>query len=84
MSENRFHFLNNLFTILMNFLVVAWLFIAMYRASLYPDDFNVTFFETFFSLLIPTLLLGFFGKRYLHRRRPLSVSAQDAPLTYEL
>lgn len=66
----------------MNFLVVVALFIAMYRASLYPDNFNVTFFETFFSLLIPTVLLGFCGKRYLRRRRP-SASVDIVQVHYD-
>jgi hypothetical protein len=56
-----------------NCLVVLALFIAMYRASLYPDDFNLTFFKTIFSLLIPTLILGCIGKRFLRSRCNTSI-----------
>jgi uncharacterized membrane protein len=47
------------------------LFLAMYRASLTPDEFNLTFFKTIFALLLPTLALGFAGTYLLRRcRRP--------------
>jgi hypothetical protein len=68
MSEYTFFLFHKLLVIGINCLVVMALFIAMYRASLYPDDFNLTFFKTIFSLLIPTLLLGFIGKRFLRSR----------------
>ena len=65
MSEYRFFLLQKLLVIGINLLVVLSLFIAMYRASLYPQDFTYTFFKTIFSLLIPSLLLGLLGKRIL-------------------
>ena len=70
MSEYRFFLLHKLLVTGVNLLVLAALFIAMYRASLYPDDFTPTFFATLFSLLIPTFILGFAGKRVLGKRRP--------------
>ena len=68
MSEYKRFLLQKLLAIGLNCLVLAALFIAMYRASLYPDDFNITFFKTVFSLLIPTLLVGLIGKRALRGR----------------
>ncbi|WP_028318261.1 hypothetical protein [Desulfobulbus elongatus] len=70
MSEYRFFLLHKLLVLGVNILVLAALAVAMYRASLYPDDFTPTFFKTLFALLIPTLLLGFIGKRVLGKRRP--------------
>ncbi len=69
MSEYRFFLLHKALVIGINVLVLAALFVAMYRASLYPDEFNPTFFKTLFSLLAPTLILGFAGKRLLRSRR---------------
>ncbi|MBU1564032.1 MAG: hypothetical protein KJ630_00215, partial [Proteobacteria bacterium] len=60
-----------------NFLLVVALFIAMYRASLFPEDFNATFFTTIFSLLIPTLVFGYLGKRYLRIRQ--NIVSYDVP-----
>jgi len=68
MSEYKLFLFHKLLAVGINCLVIAFLFIAMYRASLYPDDFTIVFFKTLFSLLIPTLLLSFFGKRFLGKR----------------
>ena len=73
MSEYKFFLFHKLLVASVNFLVLAALFIAMYRASLYPDDFTPTFFATLFSLLTPTFAMGFIGKRYLSKRRTLLV-----------
>ncbi len=69
MSEYKFFLFHKLLVVSINVLVLVGLTVAMYRASLTPDDFNVTFFKTMFSLLMPTMLLGFIGKRILNRRR---------------
>ena len=72
MSEYRFFLLHKLLVVGVNCLVLAALFIAMYRASLVPDEFTPTFFKTLFSLLLPTAILGLAGKWFLQRsRRPL-------------
>ena len=68
MSEYTAFLLHKLLVVTVNCLMLAALFIAMYRASLTPDEFNPTFFKTIFALLLPTLLLGFAGK-FLRRRR---------------
>jgi hypothetical protein len=73
MSEYRFFLFHKLLTIGINCLMIAALFIAMYRASLYPDDFTPTFFKTIFTLLAPTLVLGFVGKRLLRNRSDVPV-----------
>lgn len=68
MSEYKFFLFHKLLVVGLNGLMVAALFIAMYRASLYPDDFTPVFLKTLFSLLIPTAILGFLGKRFLNSR----------------
>jgi len=73
MSEYRFFLFHKLLVTGINLLVLAALFIAMYRASLTPDAFTPTFFKTLFSLLIPTFLFGLAGKRLLGKRRPALV-----------
>lgn len=71
MSEYRFFLLHKLLVVGINVLVLAALTIAMYQASLFPDEFTPIFFKTLFTLLAPTLLLGFAGKRILGKRRPV-------------
>ncbi len=71
MSEYKFFLFHKLLVVGINCLVLVALFIAMYHASLDPDTFTPTFFKTLFSLLIPTLLLGFGVKRFLGKRRPV-------------
>jgi hypothetical protein len=69
MSEYRLFLLQKLLVLAINLYMVIALFIAMYRASLFPEDFNATFFTTIFSLLIPALVFGFLGKRFLRTRQ---------------
>lgn len=73
MSEYRFFLLHKLLVAGINLLVLVALFVAMYQASLYPDEFTPTFFKTLFSLLIPTFALGYIGKRFLGKRRPVTI-----------
>jgi hypothetical protein len=68
MSEYRLFLLQKLLVLAINLLMVVAVFIAMYLASLNPEDFNTIFFKTIFSLLIPTLIFGFLGKRLLRSR----------------
>ena len=73
MSEYRFFLFHKILVAGINLLVLVALFVAMYRASLYPDAFTPTFFKTLFSLLIPTFALGYAGKRFLGKRRPVAI-----------
>lgn len=73
MSEYTFFLFHKLLVAGVNLLVLVALFVAMYRASLYPDDFTPTFFATLFSLLLPTFVVGLAGKRFLSKRRPALV-----------
>lgn len=73
MSEYKFFLFHKLLVTSVNLLILVALFVAMYRASLYPDDFTPTFFSTLFSLLLPTFVFGFAGKRFLNKRRPALV-----------
>lgn len=67
MSEYTAFLLHKMLVVTVNCLMLGALFLAMYRASLTPDEFNITFFKTLLTLLLPTLVLGFAGK-YLLRR----------------
>ncbi|MDY0390524.1 hypothetical protein [Desulfobulbus oligotrophicus] len=71
MSEYTFFLFHKLLVTAVNLLVLGALFIAMYRASLYPDEFTPIFFSTLFTLFGPIFLLGYIGKRYLNKRRPV-------------
>ncbi|NLX18971.1 MAG: hypothetical protein GXY53_06770 [Desulfobulbus sp.] len=73
MSEYRFFLFHKLLVATVNILVIVALFVAMYRASLYPDEFTPTFFSTLFTLFCPIFLLGYIGKRYLNKHRPALV-----------
>lgn len=54
-----------LFAALINFLVICELFVAMYFASQDPDRLTPVFFKIFFSLLVPTIVAAFVGRRLL-------------------
>jgi len=69
MSEYRYFLFHKILVVVVNLLTLGALFIAMYRASLYPDDFNITFMKTIFALLLPILLAGGLVKRFLNKRR---------------
>lgn len=73
MSEYKFFLFHKLLVAGVNLLVLVALSVAMYRASLYPDEFTPTFFSTLFSLILPTFAAGFAGKRFLNKRRPALV-----------
>jgi len=69
MSEYTFFLWNKFLALGVNCMVLVWLFLAMYRASLHPDTFTSTFFTTLFTLLIPTILAGYICKKLLYRRQ---------------
>lgn len=54
-----------LFAILINVLVVTELFVAMYFAQQTPARLTPVFFKIFFSLLVPTLVVAFVGRRLI-------------------
>lgn len=54
-----------IFAIGINILVITELTVAMYMASLQPDEFTPVFFKVFFSLLVPTLIGAFIGRRMI-------------------
>ena len=49
-------------------LVIAELCLAMYYSSTYSDNFELSFMKSFFGMLLPTLILAYLGKRFLHHR----------------
>lgn len=58
-----------LFVIFVNVLVLAELCVAMYMATQQPDEFTPVFFKTFFTLLVPTLVLAVVGKRFVPKAK---------------
>ncbi|MDD5175341.1 MAG: hypothetical protein PHQ05_02810 [Sterolibacterium sp.] len=54
-----------LLAVIINILVLAELCVAMYLAASSPEDFTATFIQTFFGMLIPTLVIGVLAKRKL-------------------
>jgi hypothetical protein len=53
--------------VVVDVLMIAELVLAMYLASLRPDDFELIFMKRFFSMLVPTLAIAFLGKRFLRQ-----------------
>jgi hypothetical protein len=51
--------------VIINLLVLTELCVAMYMAAQNPDEFTAVFFKVFFSLLVPTLILGIYSKRLI-------------------
>ena len=50
---------------IINILVLVELCFAMYMAKQEPEEFTPVFFKVFFSLLVPTLILGILSKRFI-------------------
>ncbi|AAS94631.1 lipoprotein [Nitratidesulfovibrio vulgaris] len=69
MSDYRHELARRGLVLTVNLLVVACVFLAMYRASLQPDEFTPVFCKTFFTALVPTLFVGWLGKRLLRNSR---------------
>ena len=55
-------------TFIVNILVIAELFVAMYFAAQNRDEITPVFFKVFFSLLLPTLVISAVAKRLIARR----------------
>ena len=55
---------------IINLLVLAELFFAMYMASQNPEEFTPVFFKVLFALLVPTLILGVVSKRFIRPKGP--------------
>lgn len=72
-----------LLAVAINLLVIIELFIAMYHASGNQEEFTPRFFTMFFSLLLPTLVLGWLTKRYLSlkRNKTLMTIADISPIS---
>lgn len=56
-----------MFAVLINVLVVSELFVAMYFAQQTPVRLTPVFFKIFFSLLVPTLVAAYVGRRLIAR-----------------
>ena len=55
---------------IINLLVLAELFFAVYKASQNPDAFTPVFYKVFFALFVPTLILGIVSKRFIRPKGP--------------
>jgi ammonia channel protein AmtB len=51
--------------IVINTLVLVELCIALYYAAQHPDEITPVFFKVLFAMLIPTLILGAYSKRWI-------------------
>jgi len=58
---------NWLLVIVVDVLILVELAVAMYVASVHPDNFELMFMKSFFGMLLPTLVLSFLAKRMLRR-----------------
>jgi membrane protein CcdC involved in cytochrome C biogenesis len=58
---------NWLLVIVVDVLILVELAVAMYVASVHPDDFELMFMKSFFGMLVPTLVLSYLAKRMLRR-----------------
>jgi len=58
---------NWLLVIVVDVLILVELAVAMYVASVHPDEFELMFMKSFFGMLIPTLVLSFLAKRMLRQ-----------------
>ena len=55
-------------TVVVNLLVLAEVFVAMYFAAKDPDTLTPVFFKVFFSLLLPTVVAAWTARRLISRR----------------
>jgi hypothetical protein len=67
MSEYRFFLLHKILVLSVNVLVLVALTIAMYVASLNPEEFTLEFIKVFGGMLLPIMVLGALAKRWLRR-----------------
>ena len=58
---------NWLLVIAVDVLILVELAVAMYVASVHPDEFELMFMKSFFGMLVPTLAASFLAKRMLRR-----------------
>lgn len=59
-----------LFAVVINILVLVEVFVAMYVAQQTPARLTPVFFKIFFTLLLPTLVLAYVGRRVLAKVKP--------------
>ena len=55
------------FVVILDGVIVAYLFFAMYQAHQTPENFTPAFMKTFFGLLLPTLVGAFLLRRRLRK-----------------
>ena len=68
MHSYRCFLLHKILVIVVNILVLVSLTLAMYWAAQNPEEFTLVFLKIFGSLLVPTFVVGFVGKRWLQHQ----------------
>lgn len=68
MSEYALFVLHKVLVLAMNLFTLGALTLAMYMASLQPDEFALVFIKFFGGLLLPLLVVGFLSLSVLRRR----------------
>lgn len=68
MNEYKLFLFQKILVLSVNFLVLVALTLAMYLASLTPEEFTLVFLKVFSGALLPILALGIGGKLALRRR----------------
>ena len=66
-KEREMNSRNWLLVIAVDVLILVELAVAMYVASVHPDEFELMFMKSFFGMLLPTLVLSFLAKRMLRK-----------------
>ncbi len=67
--EIRMNARQKVLVILLDIVVLAELCVGMSMAVQTPDTFTPTFIKAFFSMLLPTLVIGFVANRLLRSPR---------------
>jgi len=60
---------NTIRIVITNVLCLTELCVAMYLAKQNPEEFTPVFLKAFFSLLVPTLIVGIISKRFVPPKR---------------
>jgi uncharacterized Tic20 family protein len=72
--KSRLNFRQKVVVAVVDAAILVELCVGMFAATANPDAFTPTFMKTFFTLFVPTLVLGVFGTRLLRDRPQRSES----------
>lgn len=63
--------------VVLDVLIIAELCLAMYLASMNPEEFTPVFMKRFFAMLVPTMIAGYVAVR-LFREKPIQVESAQS------